>query len=255
MFVTWKHYCASLRRFGAIGTLQLLSSRRVFRRILPAWTTRLSVRGYPHPVHFRHATTDKYVIGEVLALEQYSELQSLSGVRTIVDAGANIGTASVYFLNHFPETTVIALEPDPGNYSLLRKNLAYYGERAVPLRRALWRSNEPLAISRGQFRDGGEWSFQVKEAEGEQSEVEGTTLSSLMTERMLDVIDILKIDIEGAEREIFENIEPSCLDRVRMIAVELHDKAAREAFAKATARFGAPTKQVGEVTIWRNPHL
>jgi FkbM family methyltransferase len=247
------HVPIALRCLGIFGTLKLLTSRRLIHRILPSCTTVLRFRDYSYPFHFRHATTDKYVIDEVLLLSQYDCLVDLPNVRTIVDVGANIGTASVFFLNAYPEATLVALEPDPGNFELLRKNISYYHPRAVALRIALWDRPEELTIDRGNLRDGGEWSFQVRsKGASDIAEVQGITLPDLMLEQNLQTIDILKIDIEGAERYIFRQSALPWLERVRTIAIELHDDECRELFLTTISPFGGYVSRHGEVTVWRH---
>ena len=243
---------ASISQFGVGGTLKLLVSRRKLRRLLPAWTAHLRIRECPFPVFFRHGTTDKYVIVEVLLRRQYECLRHLHEVRTIVDAGANIGTASLFLLNAYPQATVIALEPDRGNFEVLAKNLSGYGRRAVVLNQALWYRHERLSLERGTFRDGGEWSIQVKPGPSTKDDVEGVTIPELMSAYDLPSIDVLKIDIEGAERQLFRDGNPSAwLPEVRTIAIELHDPESRKEFAEATSRLLGRTSQDGEVTLWR----
>ena len=62
------------------------------------------------------------------------DLASLIGrvgdARTIIDLGANIGFASIVFLNSFPNAFVLAVEPDPKNAVMCACNLAPYGNRA-----------------------------------------------------------------------------------------------------------------------------
>jgi FkbM family methyltransferase len=175
-------------------------------------------------------------------------------VRTIVDAGANVGTASVFLLNAYPNARVIALEPDAGNFEMLQRNLSYYRPRATALRQALWHRHERLAIDRGHFRDGGEWSIQVKQVKGDGTgagEVEGVTLPELMRAHQLDTVDILKVDIEGAERVVFEDSVTGCLSRIGALAIELHDEECRRVFFKAIERVPGQISQHGEVTLWR----
>jgi FkbM family methyltransferase len=246
------HVLLAFNRFGPSSALKLALSHWRLRRILPEWTTALHLRRYPHPFHFRHGTTDGFVIVDGLLLEQYACIGDLKGVRTIVDAGANIGTSAVYFLNAYPEATVIALEPDSSNFEVLRRNLAPYGARAIPLQHALWHRSEPLKIDRGRYRDGGEWAFQVKEAQGgEPGEVQGVTLAELMRIHHLDTIDLLKIDIEGAEREVFDAPSAACFDRIRAVAIELHGPECREAFLRAASAVPGEVSDHGEVTVWR----
>lgn len=211
----------------------------------------LTLRGYHHPFIFRHQTTDKYVIAEVLVKRQYECVAKLAGVQTIVDAGANIGAASVYLLNRYPDARLIAIESDRGNFEVLRANLRGYGKRAVCLHNALWCDQSQMCIRRGSFRDGGEWSFQVQPAaESELADVKGISISELLMEFKIDQIDILKIDIEGAEKTVFE-ASGNWIQRVKTIAVELHDTYSRDAFAAATSQIDASLTHHGEVTVWQ----
>jgi FkbM family methyltransferase len=245
-----KHFAAAVDRFGFVGALKLLASRKRLRRWLPEW--HVWIRDYPHPFHFRHATTDKYVMADVLLDAQYQCLLGLTGIRTILDIGANIGTTSVLLLNAYPAATVLALEPDAGNFAVLQKNIAPYGSRAVALRMALWHRPEALTIDRGLFRDGGAWSFQVRSRrDADSPEVDGITLAELIQRYELDSIDILKIDIEGAERSVFEPSITPCLRHVKRIAIELHDARGREAFLGCVKRFPGQISQHGEVTLWQ----
>lgn len=214
----------------------------------PGWTTRFLPQAYPHPFHFRHGTTDRYVIAEVLVREQYRCLLGIPEVGTILDAGANIGTASVYLLNAYPAARLIALEPDPGNFEVLCRNLAPYGPRAVCLQKALWHERRPLATHR-HFGDGGNWSIPVEPATD--GTVDSTTVEDLRREHGLSTIDILKMDIEGAELHVLGRDATTWLGRVRVLAVELHDDDCRKALADATASFPARTSRHGEVTLWR----
>src|SRR5690242_3617740 len=97
-----KHFPSAVHRCGVAGALKLTASRRILQKWLPQWTRQISIKSYPHRFHFRHGTTDKYVIADVLLDGQYDCLIGLSGVRTIVDVGANIGATSVVLLNAYP---------------------------------------------------------------------------------------------------------------------------------------------------------
>jgi FkbM family methyltransferase len=192
------------------------------------------------------------VIAEVFVKSQYACLGGLTNVKTIVDAGANIGATSVYLLEVYPSAHVIAIEPDPYNFQMLQKNLADYGSRVSCLRSALWGTEAELRILRGAFRDGGEWSCQVTPSlTACESDVRALTVSKLMDDFNLKMIDILKVDIEGAEREVFRGSSAEWLRRTRTIAIELHDAECRTRFTQAIAPFQATVKAFGEVTCWR----
>ncbi|RZK26387.1 MAG: hypothetical protein EOO43_03005 [Flavobacterium sp.] len=97
-------------------------------------------------------------------------------------------------------------------------------ENIKVLQKALWTSNEPLEI-RNDFRDGKEWSLKVQPIGLGVSSVVGTTLTELLALVPSKQLDLLKIDIEGAERYLFadENFI-SNLEFVKNIIMELHEE-------------------------------
>jgi FkbM family methyltransferase len=141
--------------------------------------------------------------------------------RVIVDAGANIGLTSVFYANKYPQARVLAIEPETSNYEILEKNAAPY-PNITCIRRALWRSDTAVTIA---DPGSGHWGFQTVEEAGKtrSSEVEGITVNSLMARFAIDYIDFFRIDIEGAEHEVFESSSP-WIEKVGVIAIELHDR-------------------------------
>ena len=73
-------------------------------------------------------------------------MRHLKSVSFILDLGANVGFASAYFLNCFPESRILAVEPDEGNVEMCRTNLEPYGERAQVLHGAVWSHNTRLSL-------------------------------------------------------------------------------------------------------------
>jgi hypothetical protein len=59
---------------------------------------------------------------------------------------------------------------------------------------------------------------------GDEQGVRAMSMATLMAHCGLDHIDLLKLDIEGAEKDVFEAADLQWMDRVRTIAVELHDR-------------------------------
>ena len=183
----------------------------------------ISAPGMPYPIYLRLRTTDVSVFHEILLAGEY-DYQTAVSPRTIVDAGANIGLASIFFANKYKDATIFAIEPEPSNFALLKKNIAPY-RNIVPIQAALWKSESELVLT---DPGTGKWGFQTDEApcmgiERQVLRIRAITLDQLIREHRLSQIDILKIDIEGAEREVFQN---ACtwIGRVGVILVELHDR-------------------------------
>jgi FkbM family methyltransferase len=140
--------------------------------------------------------------------------------KVIVDAGANIGGASLYFAHKYPNAKILALEPETSNFVLLKHNCAAM-ENIVPIQAALWAQSEYLTLA---DPDAEKWCFTVKPScDGEQN-IRGMTIEELMQEFGVDHIDLLKMDIEGGEKEVFGSGPTPWLDHVYTIAIELHDR-------------------------------
>ncbi len=202
--------------------------------------------GYPYRFHFRRVGTDLAVMMQMFVTREYAPVASLKNVRTIVDCGANIGLSAYYLLHYHQSARLIAVEPDPANCALCRKNLAPFGDRAVVLQAAVWPENTRLRINPGSRR-GGAWSLEVEP--WPDGDVDGLTIHEILRRAGApDQIDLLKMDVEGAEEEIFRN-RPAWLGATRNIAIELHGDRERLAFASALEGFRYERREVDELTV------
>jgi hypothetical protein len=89
-------------------------------------TRELRLKNSAFPILMRTQTSDRDVLGQVFIQQEYGRIE-LSKPRMILDLGANVGYSSAYFLSKYPETRVLAVEPDPSNYEVCRRNLAPFG--------------------------------------------------------------------------------------------------------------------------------
>ena len=203
-------------------------------------------------VYLRTGTSDYDALTQIFIDREYEPLDCLTSVKTILDCGANVGYSSVYFLERFPSARVIALEPDPQNAWLCRKNLARYGNRAQVVAAALWDHPARLSLVRGEYGDGREWATQVcATRSGEDfsgGEVAATDMPSVLSLCGTDPIDILKIDIERSELVVFQG-PTKWLSRVRNIAIELHDDDCKRVFFGAMDNYRFHVVRSGELTI------
>jgi FkbM family methyltransferase len=155
--------------------------------------------------------------------------------RLIVDLGANAGYASVYFALRYPAVRVIAVEPVPENAELLRRNVARLGNVDV-VEGAAWPRPARLTLV-----DPGKGYWGMRVAEDPSGGIRAVTIPELLDGAGMDGIDLLKVDIEGAEQQLFsENTD--WLARVGLLVLELHDRfvpGCRAALDAAIARSGA----------------
>ena len=133
----------------------------------------------------------------------------------IIDVGANIGVASIFFLRRFSSASIIAIESDPVICSVLKENVQTFGGNDVEvIHAAAWDANETLTFS-ADHADGG------RIASDGTTQVKGIRLRDLIIERE---IDLLKIDIEGAESRVLQDCADS-LGKVQRVFVEFHSQS------------------------------
>jgi len=184
----------------------------------------------------RPHTTDLWTVMETFEREVYLPLCSRPEAEVIVDLGANIGDAAVFFAKRYPRAKIIAVECDESNYQLLLRNIGPY-PNVVPIKAAIWGETKKLSLEAGS----GENAVYVsgQEAINPSKSIDGLTMGSLMKAQHIETIDILKVDIEGAEKNLFEH-DCSWLATVQTIGIEFHDwriKGCTRAFFAALIKY------------------
>jgi FkbM family methyltransferase len=220
---------------------------RILRSLDSRGLTRGTVRMHPpalaHPIELRLGTSDFSVFAGILLTDLFGFLNSLGEIGTIIDLGASIGVSSAFFLSRWPAARVIAVEPDPGSYALLRSNLSLYDAQCI--QGAVWSRHTSLALSR-EFGDGREWATAVVEGAGE---VRAYTMDELVSR--VGIVDFLKINIEGSEKALF-NGDTSWVARVRNICVSLHDQDCERAFRQGMSGYLWEESRAGGFIICRS---
>jgi FkbM family methyltransferase len=215
----------------------------------------LKTRNAKFPLFCRSQSSDLSVFSQVFVHREYRCLDDLTNVGVVIDCGANVGYSSAYFLSKFPGSTVIAIEPDPGNFGALEKNLAPYGDRVRALRSGVWPYTTGLVMSEAAFRDGREWARQVRPAlPGEVAQMEAVDLRSVIDGCDGKRISILKVDIEGAEYEIFKSPGwRGWIDRVDRLVIEVHSEDAYRVTMAALEEAGFEISRSDELIVGRRP--
>lgn len=204
-----------------------------------------------YPLFIRYGTSDRHVFRQIFIDQEYATLRLPSDIRLIVDCGANVGYASAYFLSRFPGVKVIAVEPDPSNFELLKRNMQPYEERVTLVHAGVWSHKAGLVVCPS--RAGDEWSTQVREClEGEVPDVLATDILSLIALSGMDRIDLLKVDIEGSETVVFGSNSRLWIEKVDNIVTELHGAEAESALLGALATADYKKSTWGELTICEN---
>lgn len=146
----------------------------------------------------------------------------ISDPEWIIDCGANIGLATVFFKQKYPDSKIVAIEMEDGNFSMLEKNT--YGYENVFLEKAAIWSNSSAHL----FIEGGdkEWEYQVSSTgnDFDSKSTKAITINDIVEKYAIPTIDIIKIDVEGAEKEIFRKGTFDWLSITKVLIIELHDR-------------------------------
>jgi FkbM family methyltransferase len=156
---------------------------------------------------------------EIFLREIYRFPNPTNGGR-ILDGGANLGLASLYFLTAYPKAFITAIEPDPDCFGLLQRNLAWASPASILLK------NCALAGQRGRRRfyshlgDAGRLDVPLSPASG------GLEVDCLpLDDFLLEPIDFVKLDLEGAETEVLASSR--LLHKIHHLFIEHHSFPAR----------------------------
>jgi len=166
---------------------------------------------------------DFHLLKEIFQDEIYRH-EFDSEPEVIVDAGSNIGASVVYFRLLYPDAKIYAIEPHPGCLELLNLNASVHQITVLPA--ALSAHDE---IRKFYFNIE-HWSASLfdRNRGGDGVDVQCLSLSTVMSGNNINCIDILKMDIEGAEFEIFENYKEK--DKIKLLLGELHPKITGKSF-------------------------
>lgn len=238
----WTRYNACTSGFGPTRGIAVWVKTALPRRL--AW---VSIPQCPTPVCVRPSTTDFTVLREVFVRRVYDIMLSFDP-ELVLDAGANAGYTSLFFANRYSRATVLAIEPESSNVKMLRLNTRGY-RNVVVLHAALWKTDRPLRIEDPSAE---KWAFRVCDAHtGDGETVRGLCVDSVLRATEKASIDLFKMDIEGAEREVFSS--PSeWLDQTKALIVELHDSrvpGCEAAFRRAIGRRSFTTIDLSENVV------
>ena len=203
---------------------------------------------------FTLTNTLKAVVG--LRLENFTQWHT-GRSQSFVTSGGAIGRSLnnevvLESTNLFPSLNIIALEPEPNTYKRLQKNIKINSLRNVTLlNKGIWSKSTTLKGDYS-FRDRQDWAFRLIESNKKtDNSIEVISMTELMANNNINNISFLKIDIEGAEKNLFENTQDlKWLARVKIIAIEIHDEfGARKHIEDTLLKYNFKLQYFGELTV------
>jgi FkbM family methyltransferase len=169
-------------------------------------------------LYLRTYTGDIRMFYEVLLEKIYAlPVSFLPPNAVIIDAGANIGIAALYFATTYPEASIFCIEPAQGNISLLKKNLQKQiaVNKVRILQAALYAEDGMVNL------DESGWAYNARLSQAGNTSVAAVSITTFMKNNGLQEIDLLKMDIEGAEATVFSG-DLAWLAGVHAILIEIH---------------------------------
>jgi FkbM family methyltransferase len=179
-------------------------------------------RPFPVNITLREESTDFWTWDEIFSEQVYACVKEyLPECKTIIDVGANIGLATLYFANIYPKSRIVSVEPAASNFAVLQLNTAALRQqqRNQIINAAAWSHDGEVSL--GSSKPGGHDLYQFTEDPARPQKVQALSMQSIYQRSGFQEVDLLKVDIEGAEVQLLQG-DLSWLDHVRVVAIEFH---------------------------------
>ena len=158
---------------------------------------------------------------EVFALHEYDySIIPWSRVDTVIDCGANVGSFSIWLLNK-SSCRILAVEPNPLAFALLKSNVRPFRNRISTVSSAL-AGHQGIRRLYSVAESSGTTFFGHADGAIGCFDVPTMSLDDLINYSGFSMIDLLKMDVEGAEQEVFETVSSATLQRIGTMIIECH---------------------------------
>ncbi len=236
-----------------------LRGLKVYLRLLFGELKRIYREDVKSPIYLRRKTSDIHTYHQMFIDKEYA-IDFPFEPQIIIDAGANMGLAALYFANRFPESTIISIEPEKNNFELLRLNVKLY-QTVFPIQRAI--SNSSGQLINIVDNNIGNWGFSTAiktDSQGKKlkGSVKTISVKTILETYNLNYIDILKVDIEGGEQELFEDNYEDWIPNTKCIIIELHERMRKDSsknFIAAMDKYNFTSFRNGENLVYINENL
>ncbi len=179
------------------------------------------------PVYLRPGTADVYVARNLAVQQPHLPPHEIrvDDARLVWDLGANIGLAAFDYAVRWPRARVIAVELEPENAELCRRNLSRFGQRCEVVQAAIWPTDGEIGLEARSSSDGS--TLETNSYRASASAVSDGAIPAISLDTLLarigewHTVDYCKLDVEGAERSVLRG-DAEWAKAVARIAVEVH---------------------------------
>lgn len=207
-------YSLCISNLGFITTLKILYYRFIINNKEILLITKKFGKIYWH-------TSNDKVIDHLYTpqVEIYKKNSKIS-IETIIDLGANIGLETIRFKKLYEDSAIFAVEADKENFNRLKKN-TYHLNKVIVENVAIWSGEKKLLLKK-KSNDNNQ-TFFLEESLNENYDIIGKNFNEWLNKNKIKKIDILKIDIEGSEKFMFDETSNNWINRVNCIILETPD--------------------------------
>lgn len=197
--------------------------------------------------------TDLFTFQDVFLNGIYDRaIARVSACQRIVDLGANIGCATLRFAGRCPEAKIAAVEPMPGNMQVLERNTAGLraSGRVQLFPAAIWGRETRLVVANPDNAHATRGELREAQSGDSGPCIDGMPADLLFDRAGFDEVDLMKIDVEGAEVPLFRG-NTGWLGRVKAIAIEFHrESRVASGFDAIMARHHYHVEELGHGTVF-----
>jgi FkbM family methyltransferase len=171
-----------------------------------------------YPFFLRAKTSDVSVFSQVFLRNEYDI--EFDNPKIVIDGGANVGLFAIWIKNKYPDAKIVCVEPDPENFAILQKNVAPY-DGIYCANCGLWDKDTKLRVY--DKYNIGKWAMIVEE-DLKDGNIAAMSISTLFRKYDISNCDVLKLDVETSEKQIFSANFEEWLPKVKNVVIELHDR-------------------------------
>lgn len=195
-----------IKKTHSLEFINLLTHKRYVEKNITLLNEEFTI---PDAVSFYHSYHEIFT-------QNIYKFNSNNKMPTIIDCGSNCGTSIVYFKKLFPNCSIIGFEADSNIYRILKKNIDHRNYSNVKINNlAIWKEETEIEF----FSEGSDGGRITNNYDNKSKKVVRTIrLSSVLKDIS---VDMLKIDIEGAETEVLLECK-DYLNNVKNIFIEYH---------------------------------
>lgn len=216
-------YVRKIRRFRSLFSVLTYVRLRLALTLWPGGLVRFRIRSIPTELCMRTTSQLDYIVLKYVFLDRFHlPFTALPDSPVILDLGSNIGFTCVDYANQFPGSRIFGYEMDKANFDIALLNTREYQSikienMAVGARDGLGYYNAAASVAAD--------AYQLEAEESTTSKaVNVTSLAGIIGRHKLARVDFVKMDIEGAEVEVFSAADLSWLAVVDKLHIELHDE-------------------------------